>query len=270
MKGAQTARQVRSYRDNGYLYPVDVLSEADTQRHYERLVDVEARHGPMHYRVKPYLIVESAYEIATNTVLLDAVESLLGPDILLWDGSYVIKEPRSESFVSWHQDLTYWGLAMESADDLVSAWVALTPATVDNGCMRFVRGSHRNGRYAHCDTHDADNILHRGQSIAEDFDASLVDTVELAPGQASLHHGWVVHSSAANSSDTRRVGLVLNFLKPGVRQVVGNGESATLVRGSDRYGNFAPEPACGGDLVPANVAFQVNAEKRKREVYDTA
>lgn len=265
-----TAKQAAAYRDDGFFFPIDIMSESEMRPHLDSLTAIEAEHGPMHYRVKPYLIARSAHEIATNPLLLDAVESVLGPDILLWDGSYVIKEPHTDKYVSWHQDLTYWGLSMESDDDLVSAWVALTPASQSNGCMRFVRGSHRDGRYDHEDTFDESNILHRGQSIADDFDASTIAQIELAPGQASLHQGWAVHASNPNTSATRRVGLVLNYVKPSAIQSVGAGETATLVRGKDRFGNFGNEPVCEKDFESANVEFQRRVEANKRDVYDTA
>lgn len=265
-----TQLQRSDYESNGYFFPVQVLSEAEAREHNQKLTAFEAQHGPMHYRVKPYLIFMSAYEIATNPLLLDAVESVLGPDILLWDSSFVIKEPRSDGYVSWHQDLTYWGLDMESDDDLVSAWVALTPATTSNGCMQFVRGTHKGGKYLHQDTFDEKNILHRGQSIGDDFDNGMITQIELSPGQASLHQGWVVHSSNPNTTDVRRIGLVMNYLKPSVHQVVGDSESATLVRGRDDYGHFEAEPACENDFAPGNVAFQLEVECKKREVYDTA
>ena len=270
MSGSPSRQLHQSYQDDGFAFPVDVMSEDDAAHHYRLLTKFEAKQGPMHYRVKPYLIFRSAYDIATHPRLLDAIESVLGPDILLWDCSYVIKEPQSEGYVSWHQDLTYWGLKMHSDDDLVTAWVALTPATTKNGCMQFVKGSHAGQRHAHEDTHDDKNILHRGQSINHDFDDNLISQIELSPGQASLHHGWAVHSSNPNKSHTRRVGITLNYVKPSVEQVVGDRESATLVRGRDDFGHFSPEPECQSDLAPENVAFQLTSERRKREVYDTA
>ena len=114
----------------------------------------------MHYRTKPYLLMKSAIDIAQNPVLLDAVESLLGPDILLWDSAYVIKEPKNKKYVSWHQDLTYWGL---DGEELVTAWVALSEVKTENGCMKMFPGSHRKGKYEHHSTFDEENILHRGQ-----------------------------------------------------------------------------------------------------------
>ena len=260
----------QAYRNNGFLFPIDVMSEETAARHRARLDEIEHRHGAMHYRVKPYLIFTSAFEIATHPNLLDAVESVLGPDILLWDCSFIIKEPTSEGFVSWHQDLTYWGLRMESDYDLVSAWVALTPTIAANGAMRFVRGSHTRGTYVHEDTYAAGNLLHRGQAIVDDFDLADIEQLELEAGQASLHQGWTVHSSGPNRTDDRRVGIVMNYLRPSVQQIVGEFESATLVRGADNYHHFKTEPRCESDFAPANVAFQLEMERRKREVYDSA
>ena len=136
--------------------------------------------------------------------------------------------------------------------------------------MQFVNGSHAGQRFAHEDTYDHENILHRGQSIQDDFDDRLITQIELLPGQASLHHGWAVHSSNPNNSRTRRVAIVCNYVKPSVQQVVGDEESATLVRGRDNYGHFLPEPVCQTELAPENIAFQLVSERKKREVYDTA
>ena len=108
MAGSLTSEQQNSYRRDGFLFPVEVMSAAEAAQHCERLEVTESQHGPMHYRVKPYLVMTSAFEIATHPVLLDAVESVLGPDILLWDSSYIVKEPHSDDYVSWHQDVTYW------------------------------------------------------------------------------------------------------------------------------------------------------------------
>ena len=270
MAGSLTSEQQNSYRRDGFLFPVEGMSAAEAAQHCERLEVTESQHGPMHYRVKPYLVMTSAFEIATHPVLLDAVESVLGPDILLWDSSYIVKEPHSDDYVSWHQDLTYWGLHMKSDFDLVSAWVALTPATPGNGCMQFVRGSHTVGTFEHNETYAENNILHRGQSIRDSFDEQQIVQVELKAGQVSFHQGWTVHASAPNASDDRRIGLVMNYVKPSVRQVVGGYETTTLVRGIDNYGYFRPEPVCNSDFAAANVAFQLDVEGKKREVYDSA
>ncbi|NWJ90782.1 phytanoyl-CoA dioxygenase family protein, partial [Marine Group I thaumarchaeote] len=107
------------YWRKGYLFPLQIFSAEKAADHREQLENMEAIHGPMHYKTKPYLLMESAAEIAMHLVLLDKVESILGPDILLWDSAYVIKEPKNKKYVSWHQDLTYWGL---DGDELLTAW----------------------------------------------------------------------------------------------------------------------------------------------------
>jgi ectoine hydroxylase-related dioxygenase (phytanoyl-CoA dioxygenase family) len=259
-------REVETYRRDGALFPVTVMSEAEAEDHRRRLEAAEAAHGKMHYLTKPYLLFSSANEIARHPRLLDAVEDILGPDILLWNSAYVIKEARDQRYVSWHQDLTYWGL---DSDALVTAWAALSPATPENGGMRVVPGSHRNGVYDHHDTHASDNILHRGQKVTEVDEAAAVD-IELVPGQASLHHGWVLHASGSNPTGDRRVGLTVQYLAPSARQTLSHRESATLVRGIDRYGHFQPEPEFSADFAPEAVAFQQDADRLKHEIYDRA
>ncbi len=259
-------QQRAAYEAQGFVFPVPVVSAEAAAEHRRLLEAAERTHGPMHYKVKPYLVFTPAAALGRNPALLDAVEDIIGPDILMWDCAYIIKKPDGKGFVSWHQDLTYWGL---DRDDLVTAWVALTPATPESGCMKMAPGSHRAGRMAHTDTHAEDNILHRGQEV-RGADLSRAVDVVLAPGQASLHHGWVLHGSGPNTSGDRRIGLSFQYAATSMRQTVDEGESATLVRGEDRYGHFAPEPACERDFAPEAVAFQSEIERRKHQVYDDA
>ncbi len=259
--------ELARYQRDGCLHPIRIMSGEETARHRRRLESAEAEHGTMHYRTKPYLLLTSAAEIGRHSVLLDAVEDILGPDILMWDSAYVIKEARDARFVSWHQDLTYWGL---DSGELVTAWVALSHSDVDNGCMRFIPGTHKNGRVAHEDTYGAGNILHRGQRINGGFDEADAVDIVLEPGEVSLHHGWVIHASNANTSDGRRIGLTIQYAATTVHQTVTDKESATLVRGVDEYGHFHPEPVIDSDFSAEGVVFQERAERDKHEVYDSA
>ncbi len=254
------------YLKQGYLCPVPVLSEAEAAAHRRALEDAEARLGPLHYKTKPYFLFSSANDLGRHPAILDVVESLIGPDILLWDSAYVIKEPGTGKQVSWHQDLTYWGL---SSDQLVTVWLALSPATLESGCMQFWPGSHARGMIAHRDTYGADNILHRGQTVDADIPEQEVFAAELKPGEASIHHGWLMHGSGPNRSGDRRIGLTLQYLAPSVRQLHTDREGATLVRGEDRYGHFVSEPAFTVDFDPALIAYREEAERLKHEVYDT-
>ena len=254
------------YRRDGFFFPVRIMDAAEATNHRRQLEDIETKYGPMHYRHKPYLLMTSAAEIARNPVLLDAVEDLLGPDILLWDSAYVIKEPRNTKYISWHQDLTYWGL---DGEELVTAWVAISPSTQESGCMKMLPGSHLEGENPHHDTYGKDNILHRGQELDMAVDDEKAVSIELQPGEASLHHGWVAHASHPNKSDDRRIGLSLQYLTPRMKQKKTERESALLVRGQDRFNHFRPEPVCTNDFDPAMITCQAEAERLKHEVYDT-
>lgn len=129
---------------------------------------------------------------------------------MLYNVTYIIKEPHSKSHVSWHQDLTYWGF---DSDDQISVWLALSPATEQSGCMKMIPCSHRDGRVEHRLTNDKSNVLFSGQTIPE-VDESKALLCELNPGQASFHHGWTKHSSLPNRSDDRRIGLNIQYIAP--------------------------------------------------------
>ena len=254
------------YRRDGFIFPVRILDAAETANHRRRLEEIETKYGPMHYRHKPYLLMKSASEIARNPALLDAIEDLLGPDILLWDGAYVIKEPHNTKYISWHQDLTYWGL---DGEELVTAWVALSPSTPESGCMKMLPGSHLDGENPHHDTYGKNNILHRGQELEMEVDEDKAVNIELQPGEASLHHGWVAHASHPNKSDDRRIGLSLQYLTPRMKQKKTERESVLPVRGQDRFNHFLREQVCTNDFDPAMVTYQAESEILKHEVYDT-
>ena len=193
----------------------------------------------------PHVIFRFAYQIACHFNILDAVEAILGPDILVWGSTFFVKEPHTDSFVSWHQDLRYWGL---DSDAEVSAWLALSPVSEANGCMRFVPGSHQGDLLPHIDTFEDDNALTRGQEAVVDIEAADTISVSLKPGQASFHHGKLLHSSGPNYSDERRIGFAINYIAPHVRQVVASEDFAMLVRGEDRYGNFSLVPRPDADM----------------------
>lgn len=131
---------------------------------------------------------------------------------------------------------------------MVSAWVALSPVTKENGCMRFVPGSHRGGFLEHVDTFDESNFLTRGQEAAANIDEGKIVYVELAPGQASFHHGKLLHASAQNHSAERRIGLAINYIAPHVRQIVAKTDYAMLVRGKDRFGHLEQIPSPEDDM----------------------
>ncbi len=246
------AREIEiSYRSNGFCFPIDVVSEGEAEGYRARLEDLECRIdgqklGNKHQLNYAHVLFRFAHEIASSPGVLDPVAAILGPDIMIWGSTFFIKEPGSESYVSWHQDLRHWGL--EDHEAMVSAWLALSPVTKVNGCMRFVSGSHRGPLVEHRDTFSDDNFLTRGQEAAIEIDERALRHVELRPGQMSLHHGRLLHASAPNRSAERRIGFVMNFVAPSNRQVVGKEDFAMLLRGEDRFGHFAQVPPPTEDL----------------------
>jgi hypothetical protein len=248
------------YREQGFLAPITVMAEEEALACRRRLEAAEAQFGRMHYVTKPHLLLLLADELVHRGAILDAVEAIIGPDILLWDCNFIIKEAQNRKFVSWHQDLTYWGLA---PDDVVSVWLALSPATRESGCMRMIPGSHRDGRVEHAATFAADNILSRGQAIASPIDERRAADIVLRPGQMSLHHGWVFHASSPNASADRRIGFNMNLIAPNVRQSRFAGDSAMLLRGHDRHGHFEPEPRPQADFAPEARALQAELNRRR-------
>ena len=255
-----------AYQSDGFVSPVPVLSAEEAAAHRSKMEAVEAEYGSVHYISKVHTILDFAAEAATHPAVLDAVESILGPDIMLFDVTYIIKESHTDSFVSWHQDLTYWGL---SSDDQVSMWLALSPADGQSGCMRMVPGSHTAGQLAHEDSEDDNNVLFRRQSVQNVDEAGAV-LCPLAPGEASFHHGWTLHASMPNNAADRRIGLNAQFITPSVRQLVNKNETATLVRGRDDYGHYAPDILATGVMEDHALERHAELERKRKETWTNA
>jgi len=263
----------RFFRD-GYLFPINVLSGDQAAAYRRELERLEARIRGGEFGNKsqlnyPHVIFRFANEIVRNPHILDVVESILGPDILVWGATVFVKEPQTPSYVSWHQDLRYWGL--NDDDGQVSAWIALSEVTQANGCMRFVPGSHRGEMVEHRDTFADDNFLTRGQEAAVEIDENDLVQVELKPGQASFHHGKLLHASGPNQSDERRIGLAINYVAAHVEQTVAPVDYAMLVRGTDRYGHFRHVPSPESDLSEDAMAWHSRILAAQNEaIYDGA
>lgn len=255
MTNALSADQVARYRRDGYVCPVPGLSAADAAEVREAIEAFERRSGLVAGHVirnKGHLKLMRLYRLIRHPAILDAVESVLGPDIMVWGSSLFVKEAQDPAYVAWHQDSYYWGL---EPDDVVSAWIALYPSTPENGAMRVIPGSHKMPQMAHRKSAPGSaNMLFTHEELAEDVDERRAVDFVLAQGQMSLHHVKILHGSPPNRSPGRRMGYAIRFVAPHVRQR-GDMNSATLVRGTDRYGYFAPEPVPTRDMDPAIVAF---------------
>jgi ectoine hydroxylase-related dioxygenase (phytanoyl-CoA dioxygenase family) len=229
-----------AYARDGFVFPISVLPVPEARTLRADLEDAEnelaSRPDDLALlRSYPDRLLPSFDALIRNRNLIDAVSQILGEDLMVWSGALFIKEASSPHIVSWHQDLTYWGL-----DDVeeITAWVALSEASVESGCMRFVPGSHQLEAVAHNDTFDDKNLLSRGQEVAVDVDEEDAVSVVLRTGQASLHHGHLFHASGPNTTDDRRIGVAIRYIKPSMKQSGGERSLVSLVNGQDGHGNF--------------------------------
>ena len=239
-------QMIETFRRDGIVFPLPVFSAEEIAHRYAALQALEsARAGrlPPLLNFKPHLLVPWLWELIREPRILDPVAELLGEDLLCWEASFFSKGPSDKAFVTWHQDATYWGLTENIG---VTAWLAFTPSTRANGCMRVIPGSHARA-LAHVETQDRNNMLPAREAVGETIDESKALDVELAPGEMSLHHPILIHGSAPNTSAERRVGLAIRYIGAHVAQRGAARGTATLVRGTD-HGHFDLEQAPEAEL----------------------
>lgn len=265
MRGRLSENEVAQYRRDGFLFPVEAFSRDEARRYLDQLETFEQAGGQEFgkgHNFKPHLLFRWVDEIVHHPAVLDSVEALIGPDIRLFHLSVWPKHAHDPAFVSWHQDATYFGLEPPVQ---VTAWVALTDAPVESGCMEVVPGSHDWGQLHHGQSASPHNLLSRGQTVTADFERRDTAFMAVEAGQMSLHHTHLVHRSGANRSDHRRVGLGISYIPASARCRCTTRLSAMLVRGVDRYGHFDDEPRPQQDYGPAERAFHAEAVARFRE-----
>ena len=262
-----TTDEVRAFKTDGLLFPKPALSADEAAAALAQLERYESDSGGTvngKWRYKSHLVFPWINRIMRLPKLLQLVEPLLGPDLMVWTSHLYPKEPGDGRFISWHQDSAHWGL---DSEQIVTLWLALTPVTEENGCMRMLPGTHRKGIVDHEDTWDPDNILTRGQTITSGIDEDLAVSVELAAGQCSLHHVNMFHASHPNTSDARRVGLALRYITPQARQQRVENDFATLVRGEDRFGHFELEPEPHKEMDPDFIALHARISDVQAKIY---
>jgi ectoine hydroxylase-related dioxygenase (phytanoyl-CoA dioxygenase family) len=204
-----TAIGLRAQFDaDGFVFPLRVLPDGEVARYRaaaeERLNGASTTH-------RLHLETDWGRELASHPAIVDAVEDLADGPVRIWGTLVLRKEPRSDAYVSWHQDSAYRTIG---ADDLFSAWIALTDSSATNGCMRAIPGSHR-VRLPHVNVADGENLLSHGQRVVGDVDSARAVDMVLRAGEMSIHHIDVVHGSAPNRSDTPRLGFVVRYVRAG-------------------------------------------------------
>lgn len=252
-----TKTDVEIYRNQGFLPGRPILSAAETVTLREaciRTCGVEQKNPGRRQasnRVKPYLLFRWAADLVRHPALLDHLEALIGPDIMVFHTTVWFKEARTAKAVPWHQDATYFGL---SPFEHVTAWVALTPSTEEMGCVQILPHSHEQGQLRHADKPDPNLMLSRGQTVAREVDESDAVSLIMQPGDVSFHHTLAMHRSRPNRTDEPRIGIGISYIPTKVRHVGPTRLTATLVRGTDRYDHFDPEPAPESDATDAAIA----------------
>ena len=240
---------LQSYADEGFLTRVNIFSEREIGHFRDCFNELEDREGREKCQIglqARHLEDEFIWQLATDTRIVDAMEELMGEDIMLLSTHFFCKypDPQAKKFVAWHQDVTYWGLKPPEAH---TAWVAIDDSDEENGCMRVIPGSHKNGIVTHGESNAGENLLSVNQEIPDELvDTSQAFDLELKAGQISIHDGQLFHASNPNTSDRRRCGLTLRYIAPHVQQIelnsLGTRYPTILIRGEDRYHHFPEQP----------------------------
>ena len=241
--------QVASYERDGFLTPNPALTPDEAAASRGKLAAYEhALGGPLtseateaRYRSRTHVLLPWVHALVSHPAILDSVEDLIGPDILVYTSTWFIKEPESAAIAAWHQDATYFGLRPYVH---VTAWLAFTDATAETGCMEFLPGSHHGGQRSHRAGVVAGSVNRAGQAIVGEVDDLPAVHAPLRAGEFSLHHTLCLHRSQPNRSAGRRVGLAISYVPTSVRHLgVKHKTPAMLVRGVDTFGHFDLEPA---------------------------
>ncbi len=244
-----TDAQVERFDRDGFLFPVPVFTDPEVEDRAGEILAL-ARTGvpdhPVPWNQKPYLLLPSLDQLLGDRRLTHAVAGILGDDLLVLSADVFVKDARSPRRITWHQDVNFWQL---DPFDMVTAWVALTPATPENGGMRYAAGGHR-GRIEHVERPDADNLLSRGQELAVAVREQDVVDVVLRPGEVALHHALAPHASGPNLTDAPRIGFAVRYAAAAVVQRGGPPISARLARGTDWFGHFRLETGPDRPLSP--------------------
>jgi non-haem Fe2+, alpha-ketoglutarate-dependent halogenase len=264
---ALSPEQLAAYRHDGFLFPIPALTPAEVATCLDGLARLEADLGSpvadadVKWRSHAYAHSPWFNTLIRHPRILDAIEDVIGPDILVWTSTFFIKEPHSPTFAAWHQDGTYFGL---DPHEQVCAWVALTDASAEAGCMEQLSARGAPRQYHHAALGLANSINRAGQTIMEAFDQSNPVAMALPAGSFSLHHELAVHRSAPNNASHRRVGIGLNYLPTHVRVDSPVRCCAMLVRGEDRYGHFdlIDPPAAERDAAALAVHQRVSDQYR--------
>jgi hypothetical protein len=211
--------EVASYRRDGQVTPRWRLSEdllAAMRGSLDRLLAARPEIRP-DFIALPHVpwhgpggveIAREFFDYAMRPELLDIVEQVIGPDIILWGTTVFCKEATRGLEVPWHQDGQYWPTRPRAT---VTVWIALDDATLENGCMRIIPGSHSMGDFEH-EVSDREDLVLNNVLNDPRIDLATARDVVLEAGQISLHDVGLVHGSQPNRSARRRAGFAIRYM----------------------------------------------------------
>ena len=201
---------IESYHRNGYIIPDYRLPNATVQAIRERHQHLLQTH-PQFNNYCPALLAydRSFLEFAKNPQILDMVEQLIGPDFALWNSSFFAKPANGGHATPWHQDGEYWPITPLAT---CTVWIAIDSATIENGCLRVIPGSHRDKALLSHHTNFSDDVTLNQELDNHNYDESEAHNITLEAGQISLHDVYLVHGSEANHSSHSRRGMTLRFM----------------------------------------------------------
>jgi non-haem Fe2+, alpha-ketoglutarate-dependent halogenase len=244
------------YERDGCLFPLPVLSDVEVASYRAAVEELATyREGGLRRMDLCHLFFAWAHELVTHPAILDVIEGLIGPDIVVHSSRIFYKPPHDPAYVSWHQDGRYSGTQTHSSP---TAWIALSDSTRQNGCLRVVAGSHREIA-PHIERPDAHNLVRHGQQVTVGIDEARVQDVELRPGQMSLHHVNAIHGSEQNRSDIPRIGYSVSYCTPSLERAR---FPMVLARGEDRYGRLELMPAPPRGTLQEGLAAHAELERR--------
>jgi non-haem Fe2+, alpha-ketoglutarate-dependent halogenase len=270
--GGLSPDQIARWRHDGFLSPFPLLDAEELAacqegvRRFETWLGGSINGVPgLQWRTMPYLILPWAADLARDARILDVVEDLLGPDLLIYTSTFFIKEPHSPTIAAWHQDSTYYGLEPKEE---ATVWVALSEASEAAGCMEALsfRGQPRQLRHA---SRVVENSVNRASQVIVGplGEGAPTAMMPLAAGSFSVHHGLCPHRSGPNNTSHRRIGLGLNYIPTHVRPAGSVRPAAMLVRGIDRYGHFELVEPAKAELDPEGLAVHERAVGLYRDLY---
>lgn len=236
---ALTQEEVKQYQDQGYvLYKRQLF----TEHKLDRLTDIFEEHlaekgSKLSDELDtPHFRDERLLEFLLSKEALDVVEDLIGPNIVLWSSHFICKDPYIGRITPWHEDSAYWNGRFDKYDKIVTIWLALDRSNKENGCMRVIPGTHRNG---FSDYEAVDKSVNTFHAQIKNIDESQAVYFELERGECSLHDSRIIHGATANTSPYRRCGYTMRYISADtkVNPEKNPGWKFWLARGENIAGN---------------------------------